>query len=80
MARFDSPMSMQRDQVRSLLAARPFQPFVVHLVDGRQFEVPHPEFAWLTPNGRSLFVSDERSRVDRIDTALVTSLSDPRSE
>jgi hypothetical protein len=31
------------DQVREAILARPFQPFVVRLMDGRHFTANHPE-------------------------------------
>ena len=70
-------MGVQPDQIRECLRARPFQPLVIHLADGRRLPVPHPEFAMMTPSGRTLFVTDENDRVDRVDTLLVTSVSDP---
>ncbi len=73
-------MGMQVDQIRESLKRKPFQPFLVHLADGRRFAVPHPEFAWLIPNGRSLFVVEREEYVHRIDTMLVTSVSDPMPE
>lgn len=72
-------MSMHIEQIRQLLSAQPFQPFQVHLADGRSVSVPHPEFAWVTPGGRTIFVSDGAERVHRIDALLVTSLSDPET-
>ena len=41
-------------RVQKLLATTPFKPFRVHLSDGSQHDVPHPEFAWVF--GGSLFV------------------------
>ena len=34
---------MTTDQLRRLITARPFQPFTVHMADGRQVRVSHPE-------------------------------------
>ena len=39
------------DQLRTLLTARPFEPFRVTLSGGERFEVRHPEFGWLTEGG-----------------------------
>ena len=33
---------MVRDQLQALLRQRPFQPFCIHLNDGRSFEVRYP--------------------------------------
>ncbi|MBI4024877.1 MAG: hypothetical protein HY360_07825 [Verrucomicrobia bacterium] len=37
--------------IRELLAAQPFQPFVVHTADGREFSVPTPDHAQVSPTG-----------------------------
>ena len=34
--------------LRELLNAQPFKPFRVHLSDGRAFEVPNHDAAWVT--------------------------------
>ena len=42
---------MRPDDIRRLLHTRPFQPFRIHLSDGKAFEVRHPELAMV---GRSI--------------------------
>jgi len=32
------------NQIREVVRAQPFRPFIIHLADGRTFDVPHPEF------------------------------------
>ena len=39
------------NDIRQMLAARPFQPFVVHTADGREYRVPTPEHAQVSPRG-----------------------------
>ncbi len=70
-------MGVHPNQIKELLTRQPFQPFVVHLADGREFTVPHPEFAWLPPTGRTLYVEEYEEFVQRIDTMLVSSVSHP---
>ena len=36
------------DTIVELLYGRPFQPFEIHVSDGRKFEVRHPEFAMVS--------------------------------
>ena len=38
---------MSRDTIEGLLQKKPFQPFVVRLSNGEEYEVAHPEFAIL---------------------------------
>jgi hypothetical protein len=34
---------MTTDEIKKLIAARPFTPFVIRTADGREVSVPHPE-------------------------------------
>ncbi|MSS71813.1 MAG: hypothetical protein EXS64_10030 [Candidatus Latescibacteria bacterium] len=65
---------MTIEQLHNVLQARPFQPFTIHLADGRQFHVPHPEFLARSPSGRTaiLYHADESFSI--IDLLLVTEL------
>jgi hypothetical protein len=57
------------------MKARPFRPFSMHLVDGRELEVRHPELIALTAGGRlaNLWTgSDDPPEV--IDVLIVVSL------
>jgi len=37
--------------IRHRLAAQPFVPFVVHMADGREYSVPTPDHAHVSPAG-----------------------------
>jgi hypothetical protein len=39
------------NDIREMLAARPFVPFVVHMADGREYNVPTAEHAHVSPRG-----------------------------
>jgi hypothetical protein len=39
------------NDVRELLSAKPFAPFVVHVADGREYRVPTAEHASVSPRG-----------------------------
>jgi hypothetical protein len=62
------------DQFRKLLHAQPFQPFVIHLADGRQMAVPHRDFASISPSGRTVIISQPDDTFEIIDLLLVTGL------
>jgi len=47
---------MTADQLRTTLQAAPFQPFEIHLADGRAYVVKHPDFAIIGPTGRTMIV------------------------
>jgi len=66
---------MKSDTIVRFLNARPFEPFIVNLADGRSFSVSHPEFASISKGGRTLMVSDHDENVEWMDTMLITSLT-----
>ena len=64
---------MSTDELRSLLRATPFRPFTVYLPSDKAFSVRHPEFAVLTPPGRTLIVlHGEDNGFDLLDVPLIT--------
>ena len=66
---------MTIEQLRRLINAEPFQPFVIHLADGREVAVPHREFIALSPQGRTCVVwEDDAEAFGIIDLLLVTQL------
>lgn len=66
---------MRPDDLAALLERRPFQPLRLHLTDGKQFEIRHPEMAlvWRSvvrifgPAGRGFIVTSR----DEIVVSLV---------
>ena len=65
---------MTIDKVRQLYDARPFQPFTIHLADGRAIVVEHPEFVAQAPSGRTLIIYQPDDSFNIIDLLLVTDL------
>ena len=65
---------MTIDRVRELYNAQPFQPFVIHLADGRQIPVHHRDFIMAAPSGRTIYVSQPDDSFNIIDLLLVTDL------
>ncbi len=63
---------MTIEQLRNVHQARPFQPFTLHLADGRQVAVPHSEFLSHSPTGRTVIVHDSDESFSIIDLLLVT--------
>jgi hypothetical protein len=71
---------MTIEQLRDMHRARPFQPFDVHLVDGRTLPVDHPEFLSRSRTGRTIVVSRPDGTIELVDLLLVVSLKPrPRS-
>ncbi|HVT29583.1 MAG TPA: hypothetical protein VHE81_16320 [Lacipirellulaceae bacterium] len=65
---------MTIEQIRELYNAEPFQPFVIHLADGRQIPVLHREFISRAPSGRTVYVSQPDDTFNIVDLLLVTDL------
>ncbi len=59
------------ERIRGLLGANPFRPFVLHLPSGKTVEVPHRDFAAISPTGRLLVVLGEEDSETIVDVALV---------
>jgi len=66
---------MTTDQLRNVLKATPFQPFTIHLADGRHIDVRHAEFVALSPSGRSMVVYQPDESFNVVDLLLVTDLA-----
>jgi hypothetical protein len=65
---------MTIEQLRKMHEARPFQPFRIHMADGRHLDVVHPEFLAHSPSGRTISVATPDDVFEVIDLLLVTSL------
>lgn len=59
-----------REQVRTMVRAEPFRPFLVKLASGGRFEVRHPENVACSVNGEEMTVYDEDG-MHLIDMMLV---------
>ena len=64
------------DALRDAHQATPFQPFTIHLADGRRFRVPHPEYLSYSPRGgRTIIVHGSKpDSFSILDLLLVTEL------
>lgn len=65
---------MKIDEVRRLLDASPFRPFVVHIADGGRLAVDHEDFVAIAPTGREMIVYLPNGSHQIVDTMLVTRL------
>ena len=63
---------MTIQQLRAAHKADPFQPFTVHMADGRASHVPHPDFLSMSPTGRTVFIFQEDDEFSILDPLLMT--------
>jgi len=62
---------MTPEELRRLLRGTPFRPFTV-FAEGKAFVIPRPEFAALTPPGKTLVVfHKDDNAFDLLDVALI---------
>lgn len=62
---------MTIERIRQLLDVQPFQPFVMHLADGREVPVHHRELIIAAPSGRTLIVVQPDDTMNIVDLLLV---------
>jgi hypothetical protein len=62
-------------QLRAAYNARPFQPFALHLTDGRTIEVAQWEFMSFAPSGRRIIVHQSDESFEQVDLRLVKELA-----
>jgi hypothetical protein len=65
---------MTSDQIRNAQRVRPFQPFSLHLVDGRELWIRHPETAMLSPQGRTVQNINSDRLTEVVDVLMIVSL------
>jgi hypothetical protein len=72
---------MIAQELRAALTATPFRPFTARMADGRTFEIQHPDFLLLGPNGRTAFAfANTGGEFSILDVMLMTELDFSRSE
>ncbi len=65
---------MTIEHVREICHATPFRPFVIHLADGREISVRHPEFVLAPPEAEIIIVYQPDHSFNIIDLLLVTEI------
>jgi hypothetical protein len=64
-----------KDRIRDLLHAVPFRPFVIRLVDGRDFKIEHPDFVHAPPTKTpEVIVSEENGRIHFVSVLLISTI------
>jgi hypothetical protein len=52
----------------------PFQPFIIRMADGREFEVRHRDFVSRSPSGRTVIVHHDNEAFSVLDMLLMSEL------
>jgi hypothetical protein len=69
-------MVMTAEAIRAALRAH--LPFRLRTADGKTIEVPHPDFATLSPMGRTLIVFNPDDTYEVLDVLRITALESIR--
>jgi len=74
MQKEEKPVTIE--QLRATQMARPFEPFTLHLVDGRKYAIRHPDFISSHPQGRTIIVykPGRNGDLEIIDLLLVVGI------
>ena len=63
------------EELRALWKASPFMPFDLHLSDGRNVKVPHPDFFSMSPQGGMIVAYDQGGKCHIINTSVLVSVT-----
>jgi hypothetical protein len=61
--------------IREFKRAVPFKPFQIRMASGESFEVPHPDFIFISPKGSFVVLVDAKDCPHHLSTLLIESLS-----
>ena len=65
---------MSTDLLGPFFFMQPFQPFTLHVADGRELRVEHPELATLARGGLGVWYLHHTGEVEVVDIALICSI------
>ena len=63
------------EEIRRLVHATPFDPFVIHMADGRSFRVPHPDFILVGHGFHVVVAPEEHGPVEFLPVRMMSGLS-----
>ena len=64
---------MTLDEIREVLHSS--EPFTIHMVSGRKFRIPHPDYAALGRNHATLVFTDTKGRFELIRLNQIESIN-----
>ena len=67
------------DEVRRLMHAEPFVPFVVKTSDGKQYRVKHPDYVAISPKGGRITVYADEETSTMISALHIVAVEPARS-
>lgn len=68
---------MTKENIQGVIESN--RPFTITMADGRQYNVPHPDFIAFTRKGTSVIVSTEDDKVHILSLITMTSITQDES-
>ena len=68
------------EEIRELVRAQPFQPFVIFTADGKELPVKHPDYCFITPGDYVVYVFQTESKRDVVAVHNITRIEHKVSE
>jgi hypothetical protein len=65
---------MTSNLISPFFFAQPFEPFAIHVADGRVFEIRHPDFATVSEAGLGVWILHSSGALEIVDTSLICSI------
>jgi len=62
------------DEVRRLMDAEPFKPFMVKASDGKQYRVKHPDYVAISPKGGRISLYDDEETTTTLSALHIVSV------
>jgi hypothetical protein len=63
-----------KQRIRNLLRATPFQPFTIHVADGKEYRVNHPDFVLAATDIPHIVIEEPDGTIHTLSALLVTSV------
>ncbi len=68
------------DEVRKLMHAEPFHPFLVKTSDGKQYRVKHPDYVAISPKGGRITVYADEETSSTLSALHIVAVEAMRSK
>ncbi|HXA09496.1 MAG TPA: hypothetical protein VNW28_05905 [Chthoniobacterales bacterium] len=66
---------MAIQSIREFNRAVPFVPYEIRMASGQRYEVPHPDFIFISPRGSFVMIVDAKERPHHLSSLLIESAS-----
>jgi hypothetical protein len=63
------------ESIREFNRAAPFKPYQIRMVSGETYEVPHPDFVYISPKASFVLFIDAEERPHHLSSQLIESVS-----